>query len=130
MQLNQEKEVISSVMPLQCKTNCSSQIFYIKHSLSKLGDRTHRFSFLTVEAESLLNQLKPITLPITTGDKKSTSLLSTPTLHIIMSPLSLLFYKLNYSNCFKPFSSVLLSRSLIIPSWSPIDSFETGSHFS
>lgn len=103
----------------------------LKHSLPKLGDRTHRFSFLTVETESLLNQLKPITLAVTTGDMNSLSspLLSTATFYIIMSALSLLFYKLNYPNCFKLSSSVLLSRSLIIPSWSPLAFFETGPHF-
>lgn len=40
----------------------SSQMCSLKHRQPKLGDRTHRFSFLAVEAESLLNQLKPITL--------------------------------------------------------------------
>lgn len=46
-----------------------------------------------------------------------------------MCALSLLLYKLNSSNCFKLFSSVLLSRSLIIPGWSPLASFDTGPHF-
>lgn len=46
-----------------------------------------------------------------------------------MCALSLLLYKLNYSNCFKLFSSVLLSRSLIIPGWSPLASFDTGPRF-
>lgn len=42
--------------------DCFSQMCSLKHSHPKLGDRTYRFSFLAVEAESVLNQLKPITL--------------------------------------------------------------------
>lgn len=63
LQLNQVKEVVSSVMLPQCKINCSSQTFYIKHSLSNLGDRTHRFSFLTVEVNRYWTNLNPLPFP-------------------------------------------------------------------
>lgn len=107
--------------------DCSSLICTLKHSLPKLGDRTHRFSFLTVEAESLLKKLKPITLVVTTGDMNSLVLYSLQ-LFTFWCLLSV-FSTLNYPNCFKLSPSVLLSRSLIIPCWSPLASFETGPHF-
>lgn len=72
----------------------SSQTCFLKHSLPKLGDRTHRFSFLTVEAESLLNQLKPITLAVTTGDMNRLVLYALQLLFTLLCLLSV-FYSIN-----------------------------------
>lgn len=128
MGLKEDEEVISSILESQYKINCPWLFLTDMHcSLPKLGDRTHRFSFLTVEAESLLKKLKPITLVVTTGDMNSLVLYSLQ-LFTFWCLLSV-FSTLNYPNCFKLSPSVLLSRSLIIPCWSPLASFETGPHF-
>lgn len=72
--------------------NCSSQLHSLKHSFPKLSDRTHRFSFLAVEAECLLNQLKPITLAVTTGDLNSLVFYSLQLLFTLLCVLSVFSY--------------------------------------
>lgn len=72
--------------------NCSSQLHSLKHSFPKLSDRTHRFSFLAVEAECLLNQLKPITLGVTTGDLNSLVFYSLQLLFMLLCVLSVFSY--------------------------------------
>lgn len=72
--------------------NCSSQLHSLKHSFPKLSDRTHRFSFLAVEAECLLNQLKPITFAVTTGDLNSLVFYSLQLLFTLLCVLSVFSY--------------------------------------